>query len=194
MNALALNPLDGHLYAFQSGTHNLLRVSTEGAAEVVLQGSMPGSNVGDIDINGRYWISNAGQNWWVIDLYPGSATYGKILNSGTADTLDVSVADWVYLPNEGQYLWSAGRNSTSGGSSLIRFSLSTFEWERVANYPTLPNALGGQWGMNNGTLYGADTNAGIIWQYPISGTPFKMSDGPVSSDTDGARCVLNLTG
>ncbi|KAH8807867.1 hypothetical protein F5884DRAFT_881405 [Xylogone sp. PMI_703] len=191
-NSIAYNVLDNYLYAYQQGKNSLLRISSDGSSEVVIQG-IPAGNLGDIDLNGRYWISSGGTKWWVLDLYPGSATYGQVLNSGTADTLGVTVADWVYLPNEGQYLYSVGQNSTTKAASMIRFSLTTFQWEKVANYPSVTRSgFGALYGMNNGTLYGSDNTSGEIWQFPISGTPFKITTGPKSGDNDGARCVLNL--
>ncbi|RFU23970.1 hypothetical protein B7463_g12366, partial [Scytalidium lignicola] len=127
-NAIAYNVLDNYIYGYQSANATLVRIFSDGSSEVVTEaGAIPSVNVGDIDLNGRYWISSGGRGWWVLDLYPGSATYGQVLNSGTANTLGITVDDWVYLPNEGQYLWSVGRNSSSTGTSLIRFSMTTFE-------------------------------------------------------------------
>lgn len=192
-NAIGYNVLDNYLYGLQGST--LLRIFSDGSSQEVVQaGQLPTGNVGDIDLNGRYWLSSGGNTWSVYDLYPGSVTYGQRLNSGTAPVPKaLTVADWVYLPNNGQYLWSVAVNSTSKGTSLIRFSLTTFSWEAVANYPTIKAGdWGAQYGMNNGTIYASDNTSGDIWQFPISGAPFLLSRGPSSGDNDGARCVLNL--
>ncbi|KAH8801368.1 hypothetical protein F5884DRAFT_512945 [Xylogone sp. PMI_703] len=193
-NAIAYNTLDNYLYAYQAAGTKLLRIFSDGSSEVVTEAASLGSvNIGDIDLNGRYWVSSGGASWWQLDLYPGSSTYGKVINSGTADHFGLHVDDWVYLPNEGQYLWSVAHNNTSGGTTLIRFSMTTHTWEQVTNYPNVKSDVwGAQYGMNNGTIYASDNASGEIWQFPIGGTPFKMSGGPTSGDNDGARCVLNL--
>jgi hypothetical protein len=196
INAIGYNTKDNFIYGSQDSTHTIIRIAADGTSSTVAGASAPpaGSNVGDIDSNGHYWVSAGGQNWAEIDLAPGSPTYGTTLAKGTAAPFGLGVADWVYIPFAGEYLYAVGQNTTSGGASLIRFNMATHAWERVANYPTLSaNGFGAQYGMNNGTLYGSDNVSGGIWQFPISGAPpFKVSQGPAAGNNDGARCVLNL--
>ncbi|KIN05473.1 hypothetical protein OIDMADRAFT_141232 [Oidiodendron maius Zn] len=197
INAIGYNTLDNFIYGFQASTSTIIRIAADGTSSTVVGADSPppSSNVGDVDSNGMYWVSAAGESWSQIDLFPGSATYGKTISKGTATPLGLQIADWVYIPITGEYLYSVGTNSTSGGISMIRFSMASKEWEKVANYPTLKSVstLGAQYGMNNGTLWASDNNSGDIWQFPIDGTsPFKVSQGPSSGSNDGARCVLNL--
>lgn len=196
INAIGYNTKDNFIYGSQESSHTIIRIAGDGSSSTVAGASAPpsGSNVGDIDSNGHYWVGSAGKTWAEIDLDSSSPTFGQTLASGTAAPFGLGIADWVYIPIAGEYLYAVGSNSTSGGGSMIRFDLATHVWETVANYPKLPvYTFGAVYGMNNGTLYGSDNVSGEIWQFPISGAPpFKVSNGPASGNNDGARCVLNL--
>jgi hypothetical protein len=195
INSIGYNVNDNLIYGSQGSTQTIIRIAADGSSSTVAGAVAPASNLGDIDSNGQYWVSNGGNTWAQIDLLPDSATYGQTIGSGTAKPFDLAVADWVYIPSAGEYLYSVGTNSTSNGVSLIRFNLDTKAWERVANYPTLKghSTWGAQYGMNNGTVWASDNASGQIWQFPISGaTPFEVSQGPAAGNNDGARCVLNL--
>ncbi|KAH8697304.1 hypothetical protein BGW36DRAFT_165246 [Talaromyces proteolyticus] len=196
INAMGYNTLDNYLYAYQSSTKTILRISADGTTVTVDTDAPPaGSYVGDIDTNGHYWVGvGAASSWAKIDLAPGSPTYGKTLAHGTATSPGYDVADWVYIPNAGEYLYAVGSIASKSETALLRFSMSTHKWETVANYGKLGVVgVGAAYGMNNGTLYASENGNGQIWQFPISGgTPFMVSQGPPSGNNDGARCVLNL--
>ncbi|GAP82777.1 putative proline rich protein 5 protein [Rosellinia necatrix] len=197
INAIAYNTLDDFLYARQGGQNQLIRIASDGTTEAVA--TFPAgtsSNTGDIDTDGYYWYGASGTTWNQLDLRPGSATYGTVLASGTADTLGLGIADWAYLPVAGPYLYTAARSPASiGGTTLARFSLETKTWEVIERYPRIGgNAWGAVYAINNGTLYASDNANGQIWAFPIAGgSPYLASQGPVSPGlNDGARCVLNL--
>jgi hypothetical protein len=115
--------------------------------------------------------------------------------NGTATTLGVGLADWVYIPVAGRYLWSIATGAVNGvaGTSLLRFSLDTKRWESVARYGVLaPGGYGALYGINNGTIYASNNARGDIWAFNVfGGAPYLASQGPVSASNDGARCVLN---
>lgn len=195
INSIGYNVKDNLIYGSQESTQTVIRIAADGSSSTVAGAVAPASNLGDIDSKGQYWVSSGGNTWAQIDLLPDSATYGQTIGSGTAKPFDLSVADWVYIPSAGEYLYSVGANSTSNGVSMIRFNLNTKAWERVANYPTLKghSTWGAQYGMNNGTVWASDNASGQIWQFPITGaTPFEVSQGPAAGNNDGARCVLSL--
>ncbi|KAI0505477.1 hypothetical protein F5B22DRAFT_627879 [Xylaria bambusicola] len=196
INAMAYNTLDNFLYARQRGNNELIRISSDGTTEVVT--TFPDNNnvnIGDIDTDGNYWYAG-GDSWYQIDLRPGSATYGTLIDSGKVDNLGLSIADWAYLPVGGPYLYSAAHNTTAGGgTTLIRFSLDTKKYEVVQRYPNIGgHTWGAMYAINNGTLYASDNTNGEIWAFPIEGgsRPYLASQGPISGQNDGARCVLNL--
>ncbi|KAI1273138.1 hypothetical protein F5Y07DRAFT_274187 [Xylaria sp. FL0933] len=195
INALAYNTLDNYLYGRQAGKNQLIRISSDGTSEVVT--TFPDSTavfVGDIDTDGNYWFGT-GETWYQIDLKPNSPTYGKLLDSGKVNELGLSIADWVYLPDNGPYLYSAAHNlTTNGGTTLVRFSLDTKKYEVIARYPRIGgHTWGAMYGINNGTIYASDNVNGQIWAFPVDGgRPYMASQGPISSSNDGARCALNL--
>jgi hypothetical protein len=193
INAIGYNVLDSFIYGYHIDT-GIIRISSSGAAQAVAAIPSAAGNIGDVDTSGYYWLSSGGTDWWRIDLVPGSATYGKILANGTANNLGISIADWAYVPSKGQYLWSVGVNTTSSSTVLMRFDMSTHIFDIVTRYPTISaTAWGAVFAENNGTLFASDNGSGHIWQFPLSGgTPFKLSNGPISSSNDGARCVLNI--
>ncbi|RYP14714.1 hypothetical protein DL765_006184 [Monosporascus sp. GIB2] len=201
VNAIGYHPLDNYLYGIVNPTRQLIRISSRGEATVVstfTEAQMgAAANLGDVDGEGYFWFGSAGSTWHQVDLRrPGSATYGTIVARGTADTLGLSVADWVHIPAAGPYLWSVGGGVVGGGTgtTLMRFSLATKRWEAVARYRVLaPGGYGALYGINNGTLYASNNAVGQIWAFNVfGGAPYLASTGPASSANDGARCVLNM--
>jgi hypothetical protein len=195
INSIGYNTLDNYIYGYQSSTGTILQISADGTTVTIDADSPPsGSNIGDIDSNGHYWVGTE-TSWAEIDLAPGSATYGQTLASGTTSgTLGYAVADWVYIPDAGEYMYAIGSVTSTSETALLRFDLSTHDWEVVFEYGALGViGVGAVYGMNNGTLYASENGNGQIWQFPVSGgTPFEVSQGPASGNNDGARCVLNL--
>ncbi|RYP89140.1 hypothetical protein DL769_000188 [Monosporascus sp. CRB-8-3] len=201
INAIGYHPLDDYLYGIVNPSRQLIRVSSLGEATVVstfTEAQMgPSANVGDIDGEGYYWFGSGGRTWHQVDLRtPGSAAYGTIVASGTANTLGLSVADWVHIPAAGPYLWSVAAGLVGGGSgtTLMRFGLETKRWEAVGRYPVLARGgFGALYGINNGTLYASNNAEGEIWAFNVfGGAPYLASTGPASTSNDGARCVLNM--
>ncbi|KAK7754819.1 hypothetical protein SLS62_003133 [Diatrype stigma] len=203
VNAIGYNVLDDYLYGIANPSRQLVRISSAGASSVVAtfdttQMADATANVGDIDGDGHFWFGSAGRSWYEVDLVPGSPTYGTVLAKGTANLPSgLTVADWVYVPAAGAYLWTVARASNEGGRSvLLRFSLATKEWEVIARYSVLaPGGFGALYGINNGTLYASNNQNGEIWAFDVLGSgvaPYLASSGPVSGSNDGARCVTNM--
>ncbi|RYP90042.1 hypothetical protein DL770_003822 [Monosporascus sp. CRB-9-2] len=201
VNAIGYNHLDNYIYGIANPTRQLVRVSSRGEATVVstfTQAQMgAGANVGDVDSDGYFWFGSGGSSWHQVDLRtPGSPTYGTIVARGTANTLGLSVADWVHIPVAGPYLWGVAVGVVGGGSgtTLMRFGLETKRWEAVARYPVLTQGgFGALYGINNGTLYASNNAGGEIWAFNVlGGDPYLASNGPASGSNDGARCVLNM--
>lgn len=203
VNAIGYNVLDDYLYGIANPSRQLVRISSGGASSVVAtfdatQMADATANVGDVDGDGHFWFGSAGSSWHEVDIAPGSPTYGSVLARGTADLPPgLSVADWVYIPAAGAYLWTVALATIDGGrSTLLRFSLDTKEWEVVARYGVLaPGMFGALYGINNGTLYASNNQNGEIWAFDVldSGiAPYLASSGPASGSNDGARCVTNM--
>ncbi|KAI8623227.1 hypothetical protein F5Y19DRAFT_459167 [Xylariaceae sp. FL1651] len=200
VNAIGYNTLDNYLYGIANPSRQLIQISSTGTSTIIKNYTNAqigaSANVGDFDDQGYFWFGSGGTTWHQADLRdPRSATYGSIVASGTADTLGLGLADWVYIPVAGQYLWSVATGAVGGsqGTSLLRFGLQTKRWESVARYGVLaPGGYGALYGINNGTIYASNNENGEIWAFDVSGRkPYLASQGPKSGSNDGARCVLN---
>ncbi|KAF3922388.1 hypothetical protein AA313_de0203387 [Arthrobotrys entomopaga] len=199
VNAIGYNVLDNYLYAFDSNDW-LVRINKQGTVQRIKQiASLDGGILGDIDGNGQYWISGGSgtsgvSQWAQLNLNPYSGTYAAIVASGTASNTAVGgFADWVYIPDGGNFLYSAAQ--TSGGYvQLVRFSMTTHQWSVVKNWPSvmIAGSAGSQFGDANGDLYFKINTNGQIWKLNIFSltTPVFITNGGAVSSTDGARCVF----
>ncbi|KAF3311710.1 hypothetical protein TWF173_008155 [Orbilia oligospora] len=93
-----------------------------------------GSQFGDIDSLGQYWIATGfdkgnKSNWTQIDLNPYSPKFGEIVNEGTTKRWEngpVRISDWVSIPSAGRILWSpAACDPDSEQLALWKFELDT---------------------------------------------------------------------
>ncbi|WZH40867.1 hypothetical protein QYS62_001805 [Fusarium acuminatum] len=196
LNGIGYNSFDNYIYgmAQDSTGSQIVRIGPDGSYTLLsTRTSDPNINMGDIDNLGRYWIANQGKAWWCIDLMPGSATYGKILMSGTATTT-LGVADWAFVPGGGDYMYGIMYDSAGLTSTLGRFSRTSYTWSTVKSYGfvTGSNLFGAVYASSNGNLYGSENSNGNIYKFPIAptvGSPVFVATGPVSSWNDGARCI-----
>jgi hypothetical protein len=200
MNGIGYNKFDHYIYGMHmdnSGTQ-LIRISGDGSYQLLAaRTSDRNINMGDIDNQGRYWISNQGKAWWCIDLMPGSAKYGQIIMSGTA-TNTLNVADWAFVPGGGDYMYAVMYDSNGLTSTLCRFSRTTYTWTTVKAYGAVTgnNLWGAVYASQDGNLYGSENSNGQIYKFPIAptvGNPIFIAQGPVSSWNDGARCIDSQT-
>ncbi|KIL93233.1 hypothetical protein FAVG1_03210 [Fusarium avenaceum] len=200
MNAIGYNRFDNYIYGMlmdNSGTQ-LIRISGDGSYQLLAARTSDRTiNMGDIDNQGRYWISNQGKAWWCIDLMPGSAKYGQIIMSGTA-TNALNAADWAFVPGAGDYMYAVMYDSNGATSTLCRFSRTTYTWTTVKAYGDVTgnNLWGAVYASQDGSLYGSENSNGQIYKFPIAptiGNPIFIAQGPVSSWNDGARCIDSQT-
>ncbi|KAM0416438.1 hypothetical protein ACHAPD_005364 [Fusarium lateritium] len=196
INGIGYNRFDDYIYGMymdNTGTQ-LIRIGGDGTSTLLPARTSDRSvNMGDIDNQGHFWISNNGGAWWVIDVMPGSAKYGQIIMSGTATT-SLKAADWAFVPGGGDFMYSVMYNSDGSASTLCRFSRTSYTWQTMKSfgYITGDNIWGALYAAADGSLYGSENSSGNIYQFPIAptiGTPKFVSTGPVSSWNDGARCI-----
>lgn len=195
INAIGYNVLDNYLYGFAQDQSYIVRITTAGVTQVITQVMQSGVVVGDIDTSGYYWYIDSAA-WYKMDLIPGSATYGEIVAFGAQSVPPgYNVNDWVYLPGQGDYLYTVASNPGDYGA-LMRFSMIAHTWEILTVYSTsdLLNTglIGAFYGASNATFWGSINSSGKIIQFTLTGTPHLSSQGPISSSNDGARCSLAL--
>ncbi|KAL4729219.1 hypothetical protein ACLX1H_003630 [Fusarium chlamydosporum] len=200
INGIGYNRYDNYIYGMyqdDTGTQ-LIRIGGDGTSTMLTARTNDRNiNMGDIDNQGRYWISNSGGAWWTIDLMPGSAKYGQIIMSGTATT-SLKAADWAFVPGGGDYMYAVMFDSNGVGSTLCRFSRTTYTWQTLKSYGSVAgsNFWGAVYASADGSLYGSENNSGQIFQFPVAptiGNPKFIATGPVSSWNDGARCIDSQT-
>jgi len=205
VNGVGYNVLDGYLYGntTNAAPFNIVRIGAGGAAEVV--GPQPtgaaGFVMGDVDANGHYWIMT-GATWYEIDLVPGSPTYLGVIASGTA-AAPTGIAlgfDWAYVPGGGDYLYATGIVASNNLASLVRFNMTTHQWENrgYLGYPSVTptgavEGAGAVYADADGHLYASYNTSGRIFRIDVNpsgtSTGALFSQGPASATNDGARCA-----
>ncbi len=193
VNAIGYNGLDGYIYGLDWGSRQkMVRVGSD-LSVVELdwpEGLPPVLVVGDIDEAGRYWVTD-GEDWYVVDLVPGSDSYGTIVDQGAAPPpagVDAVGPDWAYVPGT-DALWSIAPSGED--SVLLKFDRQTMEYSVAGNLGTLGrNTFGAVYAGPDGYLYGSENRTGQIFRVKVeAGTVTPLSPGPASGTNDGARCA-----
>ncbi|WP_152362551.1 DUF6923 family protein [Microlunatus speluncae] len=191
VNAIGYNGLDDYIYGLDLQNQTIVRVGGDASAvEIGWPEGLPQVVVGDIDETGHYWLTD-GLTWWVVDLVPGSDSYGTIVEQGDAPppaSVDNTGADWAYVPGTGAF-WGLGIDGSD--AILLKFDRTTRQRSVTANLgPLGGNTFGAVYADPNGFLYGSDNKTGQIFRVDVAaGKAQKFSDGPSSGTNDGARCA-----
>ncbi|ENH70683.1 hypothetical protein FOC1_g10004980 [Fusarium oxysporum f. sp. cubense race 1] len=220
INGIGFNRLDNYIYGFYQQPlvnavlcgllgckrSGLIRIAKDGRWEVLdLVIGTNAISMGDVDDQGRFWVSEGGGKWWCIDLRPTSNTFGQLLSSGTSATNLLSgVGDWAYVPGGGNYLYAVQASVIENGllrTNIVRWSLTTQKWERFQSYPNLIlTTLNLIWGAvmaaPDGTLFAQETVLGQTWKFTLGSTanPTPIQGGAILNllGSDGARCAGTL--
>ena len=200
VNAVGYNTLDDYVYGIssQSGptSGHLIRVGSDGTfTDLGIPAGLGLTyNVGDFDDAGHLWVTTSGStsSYAEIDLAPGSATYGTVIDSGTKTSpgsITSPGADWTWVNGA---LYSVGATST-GTAILVRFTPAT---GALTNLGALSGGLanllvGATYADASGYLYASDNSTGRIFRIDVgSRQAILVSNGPASGGNDGARCAL----
>ncbi|KAF5563661.1 hypothetical protein FPHYL_5059 [Fusarium phyllophilum] len=218
INGIGFNRLDNYIYGFYQQPlvnallcgllgckrSGLIRIAKDGRWEVLdLVIGTNAISMGDVDDQGRFWVSEGGGKWWCIDLRPTSSTFGKLLNSGTSATSLLSgVGDWAYVPGGGNYLYALQASVIENGllrTNIVRWSLTTQKWENYQAYPgILSTALNLVWGAvmaaPGGTLFAQESVLGQTWKFTLgfgAPDPTPIPGGAILNllGSDGAKCA-----
>ncbi|PNP55877.1 hypothetical protein FNYG_15406 [Fusarium nygamai] len=218
INGIGFNRLDNYIYGFYQQPlvnallcgvlgckrSGLIRIARDGQWEVLdLVIGTNAISMGDVDDQGRFWVSEGGGRWWCIDLRPTSSTFGKLLNSGTSATnLLTGVGDWAYVPGGGNYLYALQASVIENGllrTNIVRWSLTTQKWENYQAYPGILNtALNLLWGAvmaaPGGTLFAQESVLGQTWKFTLgfgAPDPTPIPGGAILNllGSDGAKCA-----
>ncbi|KAK5064618.1 hypothetical protein LTR84_000452 [Exophiala bonariae] len=196
INALGYNVLDNYLYGYGTGDRTINRIGPDGSSQVIatLPAGVTGIVAGDIDINGQYWITAQGVNYYHIDLAPSSNTYGQIIESGNTNlATGFNIIDWVALAAAPSVLYAVTSGSSQTQTYLMRFDKGTKQFTNLASYGSIAgNTWGAGYSTTDGNIYASDNVSGQIWQFPIDGSaPSLQAQGNPTSVNDEARCAYN---
>jgi uncharacterized repeat protein (TIGR01451 family) len=205
INAAGYNVLDDYMYGFDNtdGSEAIVRIGADGSVTTI---PVPapvdtglGHLTGEVDGDGHYWLSSTTDDWYEIDLVPGSSAYGEVLDSGSwaGDPALAGLTggnDWAMVPGAGDFLYRVMRdvNSDSEGV-LVRFDMAAHTWEALgALGPLGDNGTGaGVYADADGFLYASDNGTGQIFRIDIEAvTATFFAQGPVTANNDATRCAL----
>jgi hypothetical protein len=188
---MGYNGVDNYLYAADAN-HLLVSIGANGESQVVRNISSGFDiNIRDIDTDGFYWYGDGDGNYGQLDLRPGSPAHGWTVASSATNNLGMAFTDWVYVPLDAEYLYAIAVHP-AGGSSMLKFSKWTKQWESVEDYPNVSvSAWGPFYGRVDGTIFATDSGSGDIWSFSIVGlAPVLVTLGPTNCLGNGARCAL----
>jgi uncharacterized repeat protein (TIGR01451 family) len=206
VNAVGFNTLDDDIYGWDITTNQLVRVNGNGSLTTLPMpagiNSPSGYNMGDFDLSGHLWMSEsaspgAGAPWVEIDLAPGSATYGRLIASGTTTIPNIANlanqgADWSWINGS---LYSVGI-STVDDARLFKFDPTTHTTVNLGQLAAIPfnaaiTGFGGTYTDPAGDLFAQDNGTGNIYRINVtSHTATFIVKGAPSAQNDGARCAL----
>jgi hypothetical protein len=186
-NALGLSPVDGYMYAFETGSNTLLRVASDGSAvNLGPVAGLPAPGIGYV--SGAFDPSG---NLWVVDQ--GNAGHAFEINVGTTPPHVVTqlpfvgpainATDWTYDYGS---MWGL---DAPGGLDRVDLATGVVTVRHLDDDGAQPNAA---WTCANGDL-GFESGTGDIAPR-ISGIPIQTftvtvyNGEPSYNEADGTSC------
>jgi hypothetical protein len=196
INATAYNSADGYLWgAVSSPSKTIVQIGQDFGTSTFYIDELPSSNfyVGDISIDGIYYLKGGGSTYYKIDLNPDSANYGHYISSETLSQ-NISIHDWAFNAVDGN-LYAVEKNS----NTLYRINPVNSDVQNLGVVPILSGlnyTYGAVYFDSSGRLYVSANQTGTIYVIQsvqdLNGSNTIESNlfafGPASSQNDGARC------
>lgn len=198
INAIGYNTTDNYIWGFRRGTNQVVRVGGDGSVQTFPITGLPVAGdffVGDMNSTGVLYLYNNQAfptSIYRVDLNPASGTYLQALP--TLTTINSNLTDWAFSPIDNNLY--ALDNTTL---ALYRFDPVTGARTTVGTVSGSGIVAGETYGAafmdQQGILYVSANTTGRIYaiENPHLGatTSILLSNGPVSSLNDGARCPLS---
>ena len=205
VNGIGYNVQDDFIYGIDrgdgSGTNGIVRIGANGnlvnvAGPAVINGRNP--VVGDVDDNGHYWTYAGAANEWIqVDLTADPVVQIGSGTPGTTGGLDLTdyennIVDWSFVPGTNS-LYAVASVTDGSEAHLLSFNRSSKEFSLEANLGDLgdTNTLGATYVDSDNILYASNNGTGVIWRIEVndpSPTATQFTQGPTTSQNDGARC------
>jgi hypothetical protein len=196
INAAGYNSKDGYIWgSLSSPSQSIVKIGKDFATTTYTFSELPTSNryIGDISLDGIYYLKGGGTGYSMIDLDPASSNYLSFIGSGTLSQ-NITVHDWAFNAVDNM-LYTVEKNS----NILYRINITTNNVESVGEVPILSGNsytygavyfdLAGNFYVSSnqtGTVYVINNVASLNNGDAMSSNIFAF--GPSSSSNDGARC------
>ena len=196
INATGYNSKDGYIWgALSTPSQSIVKIGKDFATTTYTFSGLPTSNryVGDISLDGIYYLKPGGVDYSMIDLDPASSNYLTLIGTGTLSQ-NISIHDWAFNAVDNM-LYTVEKNS----NILYRINIATNVVDSMGEVPILSGNsytygavyfdLAGNFYVSanqTGTVYIINDVASLNNGEAISSNIFAF--GPSSSSNDGARC------
>ncbi len=196
INATGYNSKDGYIWgSLSSPSQSIVKIGKDFATTTYTFTGLPTSNryVGDINLNGIYYLKPGGTEYSMIDLDPASSNYLTLIGTGTLSQ-NISIHDWAFNAVDNM-LYCVEKNS----NILYRINVTTNNVESIGEVPILQGNsytygavyfdLAGNFYVSanqTGTVYIINNVANLNSEDAMNSNIFAF--GPSSSSNDGARC------
>jgi len=196
INAAGYNSKDGYIWgSLSSPSKSIVKIGKDFATTTYTFSELPTSNryIGDISLDGIYFLKGGGTGYSMIDLDPVSSNYLSFIGSGTLSQ-NITIHDWAFNAVDNM-LYTVEKNT----NILYRINITTNNVESIGEVPILSGnsyTYGAVYFDLAGNFYVSANQTGTV--YIINNvTNLNNGDvmssnifafGPSSSSNDGARC------
>ncbi|MCL5244874.1 T9SS type A sorting domain-containing protein [Cellulophaga sp. 20_2_10] len=196
INAAAYNSADGYIWGYLSSPQmSIVQIGKDFKPTIHTIPELPTNGnkyVGDINLDGIYYLRAGGTTYYAIDLNPESNNYLEYIGSYTLDT-SISIHDWAFNAVDGK-IYSVSKST----NRLYRITAETGTVEDLGEVPILAGlsyTYGAVYFDVDGNLYVSANQTGSVYKInnvqditPNNITSNIFAFGPSSSSNDGARC------
>ncbi|MGL5439658.1 MAG: DUF6923 family protein [Filifactoraceae bacterium] len=207
LNALAYNPIEHTLYAFDRYTDNLYRIESDAKIYKVNISNIPltqdgnGYYLGTFDDKGVFYFKGNLNNIYKLNLNPYSPKYGNV---ETIATTSSAIQDFVWHQADNSLYSFEVNTTTLANSKMIKISPTGTKSAITTDLSVIPTTNSNQFYMLSsfkdykGFIYFM-SQAGVIYRATLT---FDSRNNPVfaklenfakgfpSSNADGANCIF----
>lgn len=196
INATAYNQVDSFIWgSLSSPEKTIVRIDKNFETTSFYIDELPTNNryVGDINVEGIYYLKGSGTAYYALDLNPNSDNYSKYIKTLNL-SLNINIHDWAFNAVDNK-LYTVEKKT----NILYRIDAETGSMESLGEVPTLSGlnyTYGAVYFDVSGRFYVSANETGTIYIIKnvqnLDGTNAMESNlfafGPSSSQNDGARC------